>query len=64
MPIGGFKEKSLAANRAGIHTIILPEENKKDLEDVPAQIRKKMNFVLVSHMDEVLAEALLPIDQQ
>jgi len=64
LPIGGFKEKSLAANRAGIHTIILPEENKKDLEDVPAQIRKKMNFVLVNHMDEVLAEALLPINLQ
>ncbi len=63
LPIGGFKEKSLAANRAGIHTIILPLENKKDLDDVPAQIRKKMNFVLVSHMDEVLAEALMPIEK-
>ncbi len=61
LPIGGLKEKSLAAHRAGINTIILPQENKKDLEDIPAQIRKKMKFVLVSHMDEVLAEALVPI---
>jgi len=61
LPIGGLKEKSLAAHRAGINTIILPQENKKDLEDIPAQIRKKMKFVLVGHMDEVLAEALVPI---
>jgi ATP-dependent Lon protease len=60
LPIGGLKEKSLAAHRAGIYTIIIPSENEKDLEDVPAQIRDKMKFVLVSHMDEVLAEALVP----
>ncbi len=60
LPIGGLKEKSLAAHRAGIYTIILPSENEKDLEDVPPQIRDKMKFVLVSHMDEVLAEALVP----
>lgn len=60
LPIGGLKEKSLAAHRAGIYTIILPAENEKDLEDVPAQIRDKMKFVMVSHMDEVLAEALVP----
>lgn len=59
LPIGGLKEKSLAAHRAGIHTIILPAENKKDMEDIPPQIRKKMKFILVSHMDEVLNEALL-----
>ena len=58
LPIGGLKEKSLAAHRAGITTIIIPAENEKDLEDVPAQIRDKMKFVLVSHMDEVLTEAL------
>jgi len=60
LPIGGLKEKSLAAHRAGIYTIVLPAENEKDLEDVPAQIKNVMNFVLVSHMDEVLAQALLP----
>jgi ATP-dependent Lon protease len=63
LPIGGLKEKSLAAHRAGITTIILPAENKKDLEDIPAQIRKKMKFVLASHMDEVLAEALVPVEE-
>ncbi len=60
LPIGGLKEKSLAAHRAGIYTIILPAENEKDLEDVPSQIKDEMKFVLVSHMDEVLAEALVP----
>ncbi|MBP1762331.1 MAG: ATP-dependent protease La [Firmicutes bacterium] len=60
LPIGGLKEKSLAAHRAGIYTIILPSENEKDLEDIPPQIRDEMKFVLVSHMDEVLAEALVP----
>lgn len=58
LPIGGLKEKALAAHRAGIDTIILPQENQKDLEDVPANVRKKMKFILVSHMDEVLATAL------
>jgi len=58
LPIGGVKEKVLAAHRAGIKTIILPEENKKDLNEVPGNVRKKMRFVLVSHMDEVLAETL------
>jgi len=58
LPIGGLKEKALAAHRAGIETIILPQENQKDLEDVPANVRKKMQFILVSHMDEVLAAAL------
>ncbi len=58
LPIGGLKEKALAAHRAGIDTIILPMENKRDLEEVPANIKRKMKFILVSHMDEVLAAAL------
>lgn len=58
LPIGGVKEKVLAAHRAGIKTIILPEENKKDLNEIPANVRRKMRFILVSHMDEVLAETL------
>lgn len=58
LPIGGLKEKSLAANRAGIHTIIMPYENEKDLEDIPPQIKDKMKFIPVQHMDEVLAAAL------
>jgi len=62
LPIGGVKEKVLAAHRAGIKTIILPAENKKDLNEVPGNVRRKMHFVLVSHMDEVLAETLIKTD--
>ena len=58
LPIGGLKEKALAAHRAGIDTIILPLENKKDLDEVPVNVKRKMNFILVSHMDEVIAAAL------
>ena len=58
LPIGGLKEKSLAAHRAGITTMIIPEENEKDLEEIPANIKRKLKFVKVSHMDEVLRVAL------
>lgn len=58
LPIGGVKEKVLAAHRAGINTVILPVENKKDLDEVPANVKKRMRFVLVEHMDEVLNETL------
>ena len=56
--MGGVKEKVLAAHRLGIRTIILPKENRCDLEDIPADIRKDLRFVEVEHMDEVLKEAL------
>lgn len=59
LPIGGLKEKVLAAHRAGIDTIILPGENKKDLEEIPSNVKRKMKFVLVNHMDEVLDKALV-----
>lgn len=59
LPIGGLKEKALAAHRAGITKVIVPMENKKDIEDIPATVRKKLNFVLVEHLDEVLKEALV-----
>jgi ATP-dependent Lon protease len=58
LPIGGLKEKVLAAHRAGIDTVIIPAENKKDLDEVPANVKRKMKFIFVSHMDEVLGEAL------
>jgi ATP-dependent Lon protease len=60
LPIGGIKEKVLAAHRLGIRTIILPEENESDIVEIPATIRKRLTFKFVSTMDEVLAEALLP----
>lgn len=58
LPIGGVKEKSLGAHRAGLKTIILPEDNEKDIEDVPESVRSDLTFVLASHMDEVLKVAL------
>jgi ATP-dependent Lon protease len=54
LPVGGIKEKCLAALRAKVFTIIIPERNKKDLEDIPKDIRKKLKFIPVKHMDEVL----------
>ena len=59
LPIGGLKEKVLAAYREGMHTIILPKENAPDLEDIPESVREKLEFVPVENMDEVLKTALL-----
>lgn len=58
LPVGGLKEKSLGALRAGIHTIILPEKNKKDLTEIPANVKRKIKFVSVSNMNEVLNIAI------
>ncbi|MBK8958852.1 MAG: endopeptidase La [Proteobacteria bacterium] len=58
LPIGGVKEKVLAALRAGITTVMLPKRNQKDLEDVPAEVRDKLRFVFIERVDEALALAL------
>ena len=58
MPIGGVKEKLLAAHRSGITTVIIPRENRKDLREVPLRVLRSTRIVLVEHMDEVLREAL------
>ncbi len=58
LPVGGIKEKVLAALRAGIGTVILPERNRKDLHDVPASARERLDFVWVRDVDEALAAAL------
>jgi len=59
LPIGGLKEKILAAHRGGIKEVLVPLENEKDLQDVPAAILKEIKIKTVSHVDEVLREALL-----
>jgi ATP-dependent Lon protease len=67
LPVGGVKEKVLAAHRAGIKRIILPERNRVDLEDVPKEIIEELEFIFVSRMEDVLLHALEkqpePIDE-
>jgi len=58
LPVGGIKEKVLAAHRAGLKTVILPKRNEKDLDDIPDEVRKEMNFILVDTVDEALEAAL------
>ena len=59
LPIGGLKEKSLAAFRAGIKTVILPDRNAKDMDDIPKALRRKLHWVLAKNMSDVLQNALL-----
>jgi len=59
LPVGGLKEKILAAYQSGIKNIIIPKENIKNIEDIPKQIRKKINFIAVNNIDEVLKTALI-----
>ncbi len=58
LPVGGIKEKVLAARRAGIHTVILPKKNEKDLEDIPDNAKKDLKFEFVQRMDEIIPLAL------
>ena len=60
LPVGGIKEKVLAAHRAGLETVILPRRNEKDLEDVPEEVRDELEFVLVDRVDQVFEAALCP----
>jgi ATP-dependent Lon protease len=60
LPIGGLKEKSLAAMRAGITTILYPKLNEKDLVDIPEEAKQKIKFIPVENVDQVLANALEP----
>jgi ATP-dependent Lon protease len=58
LPIGGLKEKLLAALRGGIHTVLIPAENEKDLVEIPAAVKDSLKIITVSHIDEVLAHAM------
>jgi len=58
LPIGGLKEKLIAAHRGGIDTVVIPKENEKDLKEIPADVLRGLKIVMVEHMDEVLARAL------
>ena len=58
LPVGGIKEKVLAARRGGITTVIIPKKNDKDVKELPKTIRRGMHFVFVEHVDEVLDMAL------
>ncbi len=60
LPVGAIRDKVLAAHRAGIRQVIIPKENEKDLQEVPEEVRRQLDVLLVSHMDEVLAAALHP----
>ncbi|MRX74221.1 endopeptidase La [Bacillus lacus] len=58
LPIGGFKEKTLSAHRAGLKKVILPKDNERDIDDIPESVRNDLTFIPVSHLDEVLLHAL------
>jgi ATP-dependent Lon protease len=63
LPIGGLKEKLLAALRGGIKTVLIPEENAKDLIDISDSVKSKMEIIPVSRMDEVIARALVRVPE-
>jgi ATP-dependent Lon protease len=62
MPIGGLKEKMLAAHRAGIDTVLIPKDNRKDLREIPRRVLSSTRIVLIEHADEILREALVLSD--
>ena len=62
LPVGGVKEKILAAHRAGIERVLLPARNEKDLEDLPEEVLRAIEIRFVDNVDEVLSEALLQGD--
>jgi len=59
LPIGGLKEKILAAHRGGVNTVLIPQENEKDLADIPKEVLKDIDVISVSHMDDVIPHAIV-----
>ncbi len=64
LPIGGLKEKLIAALRGGVENVLIPKENERDLNEIPAKVKRRLNLVLVEHMDEVLEWALVKEDRE
>jgi ATP-dependent Lon protease len=64
LPVGGIRDKVLAAHRAGIKEIILPQDNKDDIDEIAEDVRAELNFTLTEHMDQVLEKALHPETDQ
>ena len=64
LPVGGIKQKVLAAARAGIHVVVLPKRNEADLDDLPVDVREKLDFVLVDRIDQVFEAAFTNGSQQ
>jgi len=60
LPVGGVREKALAARRAGVRTFILPRKNERDLLEIPEHLRRDVEFVLVDRIEQVIEAALLP----
>ena len=60
LAVGGIREKSLAARRLGIHTVVIPERNHADLQDIPKKLRQNLTFVEIRRIDEVIDRVLLP----
>ena len=63
LPVGGIREKVLAAHRAGIKKILLPKENESDIDEIPENVRKQLTFVLLETVDDALREALVQPEQ-
>ena len=63
LPVGGIKEKVLAAHRSGLKTVILPRRNEADLDDVSEEVRQEINFIFAETIDDVLSASLEPADQ-
>ena len=64
LPVGGIREKVLAAHRAGIKKVLLPADNEKDIEEIPANVRKKLEFVLIHSVKEALEHALVKTESE
>jgi ATP-dependent Lon protease len=64
LPVGGLREKALAALRQKIYTVLIPAQNRKDLTEIPRNLRRQLHFVPVEHMDEILEFALKPATEK